>query len=280
MSRSIFEFWVELENKWKAGAPQARFKDGRGVFEERAEVLRFFQKECVLFESQLRDLPESRVDKYVWFNSAEKAAMLGIMGDLKANAQQSNEGKREAVLLEQNHLLEKRNCELEKMNRELVTAAEADKQRKIECATVWSKVYKRVAADNHPDKTDGRQSDDKVAKRTAVFLAVSEVNEFFEDKGISKANAAREEAEAVAKEAAQKLAREEVERKAKRPKPDLTTEMWVLLEKYAVEDSYRWLIDMGVFSVDDLLLLEEDEIRGRGALFVIMVAAVKASVIH
>ena len=99
---------------------------------------------------------------------------------------------------------------------------------------------------------------------TTVFQVVSSVNEFFMGKGETVEDAAREEAEAVARDERDKLVcpcdleeaeREETEHSAKRPRRDMTDDLWSLLTQWGLESEHSWLIDHEVFGLGDLLCI-------------------------
>ena len=188
-------------------------------------------------------------------------------------------GEESAALRKELDMQKKRVSELEtelglkrKKIRELESAAGGSDEWTRECDKVWRDLYKAVAKGFHPDKTGGKPDTEKLE---AFFKVVNAKNEAMTGKE-PKSAAVREheEAEAVARmrmegkakrerEEAEADARMRMERKAKREKRPMTEELLEILGWWKLQSEEGWLLEQGVFCVQDFEYLCEDDIKGR-----------------
>ena len=94
------------------------------------------------------------------------------------------------------------------------------------------------------------------------------MNDFFNAKFHDAGKAAREEAEAVAREVAK--------RESKRQKRAMSPELRTLLAQWGLESEEGWLLEFEVFTLEDLQCLEDDDMAGRDCLLRCFVVAMKA----
>ena len=206
-----------------------------------------------------------------WYQDSLMQAASNASADLEAQRRQSQntEARLRAEILE----LQKELGLSKRKIRELNAAAEVGDEWTRECDKVWPRLYPALARAFHPDKTGGNE------EAADFFKKANAKNELLRGKGRQSAtDFAREEKEAVAREAAERESkrRRESEREFAPPEDALSPELRSLLAEWGLESEERWLLKVRVLTLDDFEFLQQDDMKDLDVRLCNFVEAMKA----
>lgn len=207
-----------------------------------------------------------------WYQDSLMQAASNASADLEAQRRQSQntEARLRAEILE----LQKELGLKKQKIRELNAAAEVGDEWTRECDKVWTRVYFGLSRAFHPDKTIGHE---KKEQFDAFYKHLHDRNEVITGKvPKSAAENAREEKEAVAREAAERESKRRRESEREFAPPVLSSELRSLLAEWGLESEERWLLEVRVLTLDDFEFLQKDDMKGRDVRLSNFVEAMKA----